>query len=55
MKIGEPGRVIGLLTAAMLLCGMLPSSAQAWCWWNCSYAKTKYPIVLAHGFLGADS
>jgi triacylglycerol lipase len=33
----------------------MPSSAQAWCWWNCSYAKTKYPIVLAHGFLGADS
>ena len=32
-----------------------PSSAQAWCWWNCSYAKTQYPIVLAHGFLGADS
>ncbi|MCP5039548.1 MAG: triacylglycerol lipase [bacterium] len=32
-----------------------PSSASAWCWWNCNYAKTQYPIVLAHGFLGADS
>lgn len=31
-----------------------PQQASAWCWWNCSYAKTKYPIVLAHGFLGAD-
>jgi triacylglycerol lipase len=32
-----------------------PKDAQAWCWWNCSYAKTKYPIVLSHGFLGAES
>lgn len=44
-------------TALVLLAGQIaaPSSAQAWCWWNCSYAKTQYPIVLAHGFLGADS
>lgn len=33
----------------------MPGSAEAWCWWNCSYAKTQYPIVLAHGFLGADT
>jgi triacylglycerol lipase len=33
---------------------LAPKDAQAWCWWNCNYAKTKYPIVLAHGFLGAD-
>jgi len=45
--------VVGL--AALVLCAALPSSAQAWCWFNCSYAKTRYPIVLAHGFLGADS
>lgn len=32
----------------------IPSSASAWCWWNCNYAKTKYPIVLSHGFLGAE-
>jgi len=43
------------LGALVLLAALIPSSAQAWCWWNCSYAKTKYPIVLAHGFLGADS
>jgi len=30
------------------------SSAQAWCWWNCNTAKTKYPIVLAHGAAGFD-
>jgi triacylglycerol lipase len=34
---------------------LAPSTANAWCWWNCNYAKTQYPIVLAHGFLGADS
>jgi triacylglycerol lipase len=34
---------------------LAPKDAQAWCWWNCSYAKTKYPIVLSHGFLGAES
>ncbi len=42
-------------TAAMLATFMFASSAQAWCWFNCNYAKTKYPIVLSHGFLGADS
>ncbi|MDH3685069.1 MAG: triacylglycerol lipase [Myxococcales bacterium] len=30
------------------------SSAGAWCWWNCNSAKTKYPIVLAHGAAGFD-
>ncbi|MDJ0786447.1 MAG: triacylglycerol lipase [Myxococcota bacterium] len=30
------------------------SSAQAWCWWNCNSARTKYPIVLAHGAAGFD-
>jgi len=34
---------------------VVPARAEAWCWWNCNYAKTRYPIVLAHGFLGADS
>ncbi|MEM9176233.1 MAG: triacylglycerol lipase [Myxococcota bacterium] len=29
-------------------------SANAWCWWNCNSAKTKYPIVLAHGAAGFD-
>lgn len=45
------GIVLVMLTGSLLLAG----SAQAWCIFNCSYAKTKYPIVLSHGFLGADS
>jgi triacylglycerol lipase len=48
-------RVTSLGLCAALLLALVPSDAQAWCWWNCKYAKTKYPIVLAHGFLGADS
>lgn len=42
--------VFGIVLAGLLWSG----SAQAWCWWNCSYAKTKYPIVLAHGAAGFD-
>jgi len=45
-------RIVVVTLAASL---WLASSAQAWCLFNCSYAKTKYPIVLSHGFLGADS
>jgi triacylglycerol lipase len=34
---------------------MLPAAAaNALCFWDCSYAKTKYPIVLAHGMAGFD-
>lgn len=36
---------VGLLRAA---------PAEAFCLLNCSYAKTKYPIVLAHGMAGFD-
>lgn len=48
-----------LLTVAFaaftLGAGLLtPSPAKAWCWFNCDYTKTKYPIVLAHGMLGFD-
>ena len=46
------GWSMGVALSAALL---LPAQAGAWCWWNCSYAKTRHPIVLAHGFLGADS
>ncbi len=28
--------------------------ADAW-WWNSDYTETRYPIVLAHGFLGFES
>jgi len=30
------------------------STASAWCWWNCDTARTRYPIVLAHGMAGFD-
>ncbi len=30
-----------------------PADAFCW-WWTCSYTKTKYPIVLAHGAAGFD-
>lgn len=35
--------------------GFSARPADAWCWWSCSYAKTKYPIVLAHGMAGFDA
>lgn len=30
-----------------------PANAFCW-WWTCSYTKTQYPIVLAHGAAGFD-
>ena len=51
-------RWTGLVSAAFVslafLLGPAARDAQAWCWWNCNYAKTKYPIVLAHGAAGFD-
>ncbi len=44
--------VVGVVASAWLLATAVP--AQAWCWWNCNYTKTKYPIVLAHGMAGFD-
>lgn len=41
------------LGIAPMLLAALPASA--FCLWNCSYTKTKYPIVLAHGLAGFDS
>jgi len=45
---------IGLLSCVFFL-GVLgaarPANAFCW-WWTCSYTKTKYPIVLAHGAAG---
>jgi triacylglycerol lipase len=38
--------------AASLLFAMSARDASAWCLINCSAAKTKYPIVLAHGMAG---
>ena len=44
--------VVGLVVSGWLTATAVP--AQAWCWWNCNYTKTKYPIVLAHGMAGFD-
>lgn len=43
---------VALIVAATF--AVQPSSASAFCWWNCNTAKTQYPIVLAHGMAGFD-
>lgn len=44
-----------ILALCLALAGVIPAAAaNAWCLWDCSYAKTKYPIVLAHGMAGFD-
>jgi len=45
-------RWIGIAIAATIV--LHATTASAWCWWNCNTAKTKYPIVLAHGMAGFD-
>lgn len=53
---GRTGRRTAIaLAAALALLAAWPRPARAFCWWNCSYAKTKYPIVLAHGLGGFDA
>lgn len=45
------------VTALVLLLGMLmlpARPADAFCLFNCTYTKTKYPIVLEHGLAGFD-
>jgi triacylglycerol lipase len=37
-----------------LAAALVPGAARALCLFNCSYTKTKYPIVLAHGAAGFD-
>jgi triacylglycerol lipase len=45
----------GIAGALALALGVLGAQgAQALCIFNCSEAKTKYPIVLAHGLFGFD-
>ena len=51
-------RVSTLLLALSLLIApalLAARPAAAFCLWNCSYTKTKYPIVLAHGLAGFDT
>lgn len=52
-------RQVGRTVSALVIVGMLVSfakpAAACWYWWDgCSYTKTKYPIVLAHGLSGFD-
>lgn len=47
------GRTLGW-TALLGLALLAPRSSEALCFFNCSYTKTKYPIVLAHGASGFD-
>jgi len=45
-------RRLAWLSALLLV--STAQSAAALCWWNCNTAKTRYPIVLAHGMAGFD-
>lgn len=50
---GTRRRWVGVIAVAAV--GVLAArSAGAFCLWNCTYTKTKYPIVLAHGMAGFD-
>jgi triacylglycerol lipase len=43
------------LTAAVLAGALTANVSQAcWFWEDCTYTKTKYPMVLAPGVLGFD-
>jgi triacylglycerol lipase len=44
---------LGAALGAALLAA-IPAPASAFCIFNCTYTKTKYPIVLAHGLGGFD-
>lgn len=47
-------RVVAVFALALSLAALAPRPASALCLFNCSYTKTKYPIVLAHGMAGFD-
>lgn len=48
-------RRLALSIAVALLAVVAAKPADAFCLFNCSYTKTKYPIVLAHGLGGFDT
>ncbi|RIL08030.1 MAG: lipase [Proteobacteria bacterium] len=45
-------RIMGALALSFGI--FAAQGAQAWCLFSCTQAKTKYPIVLAHGMSGFD-
>jgi triacylglycerol lipase len=44
-----------LVLLSVVMIAPRPSSAICWFWEDCSYTKTNYPIVLAHGMSGFDA
>jgi triacylglycerol lipase len=44
-----------LLSLVVAPCLLAARPAAAFCIFNCTYTKTKYPIVLAHGLAGFDT
>jgi triacylglycerol lipase len=48
-------RVAALLGFVAAFALVAPRPAAALCFFNCSYTKTRYPIVLAHGASGFDT
>ena len=48
----QRGRILAMVALSLGL--FAAQGAQAFCLFNCSQAKTKYPIVLAHGMSGFD-
>jgi triacylglycerol lipase len=53
--MGHGRRIRGLASALAFAFGVTAAQgAQAWCLFSCTQAKTKYPIVLAHGLSGFD-
>ena len=47
-------RSLVVVTLVAGISGIAPRPAGAFCLFNCSYTKTRYPIVLAHGLFGFD-
>ena len=47
-------RIVSAALAAVFGMSVVPQQASAFCLFNCTYTKTKYPIVLAHGMAGFD-
>ncbi|HKA30564.1 MAG TPA: hypothetical protein VKH82_14375, partial [Candidatus Binatia bacterium] len=47
-------RWLALFLIVTALVASVPRPAGAFCLFNCTYTKTKYPIVLAHGLFGFD-
>ena len=52
--MGRTARAIAALAIVFVLVGIAPRRAAAFCIFNCTYTKTKYPIVLEHGLAGFD-